>query len=436
MVMRSAPGPWHLPGLGGYPALKRDAIGYLMSLRERYGNLVVFWVGPHRLYLLSDADEIHRISVRDSKKYLHKTALYEGLRPILGTGLVTAGGETWAEHRRVLQPAFHKRELPRVIELFGRSAEQLVGRWTARGDEPFDLGREMRALALSNVGAAVCGHALEDTEDVNWALPTALGIIHDRLYRAVKLPLAVPTVESRTYQDAVGRISRFVDSVRLRGAAEPSSSCPSISKLLADSDLSDQHCRDEIATIVMAGLETAALTLAWLWYVLSEHPDVETRLREEALALGHVPRTIEDIEALPYTRQVVCEVLRLYPPSWWIGRSPSEPDQLCGVEVEAGAMVSMSPYVVQHHPDYWPEPEAFRPERFERPPRPGTWLPFMLGARRCAGEDFAMVELIATVATIVSSCRLELTERSPRRPVGKVQLSPDKPIWVRAVPLS
>lgn len=421
------PGPWHVPGLGAYLSIKNDAISYLTGLQQTYGDLVQFWVGPHKLLLLSSPEELHRISVDDARIYIDKTRLYESLHPILGLGLVTAGGELWKKHRKQMQPAFKDEVTGTVLPFFSRNTQTMLE--NLQQGQVVDISLLMRSLALKNIGSLICGQGIEDEHNIAWALPTALKISNERLYRAANLPLWFPTKEARTYGDALRRLERFVGEVRQREV--PDSEHPCILGLLQESGFSEKEIRDELATTVMAGHETASLTLTWLWYLVGQHPEVEERLREEARLFSQPPTTLEDLNALPYTRRVVQEVLRLYPPSWWMGRTPSEDDELLGYEVRAGTMVSMSPYVVHRHPAFWDSPETFRPERFETCPVVGSYIPFMLGARRCAGQHVAMAELVLTVATMVRAHRFEVVDTSERRAIGKVQLRPSAPVMVR-----
>jgi cytochrome P450 len=177
--------------------------------------------------------------------------------------------------------------------------------------------------------------------------------------------------------------------------------------------MDDRQLRDEIITMILAGHETTANLLSWTFYLLSKHPEVERRVREEALrVLGDREPTLEDVRALEYTRMVIEEVLRLYPPAWVFERQSTEADALGRFPIAAGSIVGICPYVLQRHPDHWEnplgfDPERFRPERAEKRAR-YTYLPFGGGPRTCVGNQFAMMEAQLLLAMIVREHRLEL----------------------------
>jgi cytochrome P450 len=187
--------------------------------------------------------------------------------------------------------------------------------------------------------------------------------------------------------------------------------------------MDDRQLRDEIITMILAGHETTANLLSWTFYLLSKHPEVERRVREEAArVLGDRDPSLDDVRSLEYTRMVLEEVLRLYPPAWVFERQSTEADTLGRYPIEAGSIVGICPYVLQRHPDHWENPLGFDPERF-RPERADkraryAYLPFGGGPRTCVGNQFAMMEAQLLLAMIVREHRLELV------PSHKVELDP------------
>jgi cytochrome P450 len=177
--------------------------------------------------------------------------------------------------------------------------------------------------------------------------------------------------------------------------------------------LSDQQLRDEVITFIGAGHETTAQALAWTFYLLSKHPEVDRRMRSEianALA-GRIP-TINDLPHLPYTRMVIEESMRLYPPVWGVTRQVAEEDEVGGYLLPRNSIVILCQFITHRHPAFWENPEGFDPERFtpERVAlRPRyAYFPFLGGPHQCIGNDFAMMEAVLVVATIAQSFRLEL----------------------------
>jgi cytochrome P450 len=203
--------------------------------------------------------------------------------------------------------------------------------------------------------------------------------------------------------------------------------------------MDDRQLRDEIITMILAGHETTANLLSWTFHLLSKHPEVERRVREEARrVLGDRDPVLEDVRSLEYTKMVIEEALRLYPPAWVFERQAIAPDTLGGYPIEPGAIVALCPYVLHRHPDHWENPEGFDPERFrperaEKRPR-YAYLPFGGGPRTCVGNHFAMMEAQILLAMIVREQRLELepSHRVVLDPV--ITLRPKHGIKVRRRP--
>jgi cytochrome P450 len=193
--------------------------------------------------------------------------------------------------------------------------------------------------------------------------------------------------------------------------------------------MNDQQARDEVMTILLAGHETTANTLIWTWYLLSQHPEVESRLQSElATVLGGNAPTVEQLPELAYTSMVLQEVLRLYPPAWILSRKAIADDELGGYHIPQGSMVIISPYATHRHPDFWEQPEVFDPERFtpERvAARPHfAHFPFGGGPRLCIGSNFAVMEAQLILATVAQRFRLRLMPDHPVVPEAKITLRP------------
>ena len=199
--------------------------------------------------------------------------------------------------------------------------------------------------------------------------------------------------------------------------------------------MSDKLLVDEILTLVIAGHETTAAALNWTWYLISQHPDVECQFREELerVLAGRAP-VFEDLSNLVYTRQILEEAMRLYPPGWLLTRRALSEDEISGYYVAPGTDIFVSPYIIHRHPDFWTEPETFKPERFapnnddNRPP--GAYLAFSMGARNCIGEAMAMYEMLIQLAVIGQQLRLEYVQRHALELDAKVNLRPKNNLYM------
>jgi cytochrome P450 len=181
--------------------------------------------------------------------------------------------------------------------------------------------------------------------------------------------------------------------------------------------MSDVELRDQVMTFIGAGHETTAVALGWTWYLLAQHPEVETKLGEEVRGvLAESIPTVGDLQKLVYTRRVIEESLRLYPPVIAVIRDVIDEDQIGGFRIPAGSGVILSQYVTQRHPEFWPDAEKFDPERFSPGKCEGrpkfAWFPFLGGPHQCIGAEFAMMEMMLVVAMVMQRYRLKLAEGS------------------------
>jgi enediyne biosynthesis protein E7 len=181
--------------------------------------------------------------------------------------------------------------------------------------------------------------------------------------------------------------------------------------------MDDHQIRDEVMTVLLAGHETTAATLSWMWYLLERHRDIAERLRTEILdALGDRDPTVEDLPQLGAATRAIEEAMRLYPPAWIIARVAKEEDEIGGYRVAPGTVVTLSPYLTHRSKEVWPEPERFDPDRFTPERSEGrprfAYFPFAGGPRQCIGSEFALTELTLALATIIRRYRLE--SASPR----------------------
>lgn len=417
--------------MGSFLDMRRDTVAFVAETWRTWGDTTRFRLGPYELWMVVHPREVKHV-LQERGAIYEKNTLYQNLEPILGKGLVTANGERWSAHRRLLQPMFHKRVLNGLVELVADHVDAVCAELPSDG-APFDVSPVMSRIALKTIGAVFFGDSFE-SEAVTRSLPFALELTHRRMYDVFKTPLWLPTPENRQYAQAVRDLDTFVQEILERRAdAEPREDLVGLlCAAVASGDMTLSEARDQVATIVMAGHETTGITLTWFWYLMGQNPEVYERIQAEIAALTQPVRSLglEVLTALPLTRRVIWETLRLYPATWWIGRAPTEEDVLDGYAVKPGQIVSVCPYLTHRHPDFWKDPERFDPDRFvEKPPRDGSYLPFAMGPRRCAGEDFAMLEMVTILASVLQTADVEVNTEA-RRIVGGIQLRPSSSVQV------
>jgi len=407
-----------------------------------YGDVVGFRMGPRRLYLLSHPDHARHVLCDNQANYRKGLGLTDA-EPLLGRGLLTSEGAVWNGQRRLVQQAFHGKQM----EAFGASmieaARATARRWQSHADAgtPVDVAQEMVRLTMDILGATLFRTDLSASAD---ALSADLTVMArwamGRMAALVRVPLALPTPRNLRAQKALHRLDQWVAETvaqHHRGGSDGGL----LALLTASDDDHDdpnahQQRRDEMLTLLLAGHETTAATLAWTWYLLARHPAVERRLHEELDGvLGEAGPSFADVPRLAYTKMVLQEVMRLYPPVWLLPRKAVAADQVGGYRIPAGADVLVSIYSMHRHPAYWQAPEVFDPTRFaaERAAqRPAyAYLPFGAGPRTCLGSRFGLMEAVLAVAVLARRYRCRAASAAPVEPEASLTLRPGGAVFMQ-----
>jgi cytochrome P450 len=432
-----APGPKGIPFFGSVFPAWRDPLSLFLDARATYGDVVRFKFGPFQYYVVNDPDVIRHVLVDNAKAYT-KSRNYMGLKRVLGEGLLTSEGDHWRRQRKLAQPAFHRERLAGFADQMARATRDMLRRWASEGDaSSFCVHREMMRLTFRVVGLTLFSSDVDgDAKEVGDAMDVAMHWANDHAEALVPIPPSIPTPANVRFKRAMRTLDdvvyRLIAERRAAGEATGDFGADLLGMLMAARDegdegagadaqrgMSDRQLRDEVITMVLAGHETTANLLTWAFHLLSKHPDVERRVRDEArrvLPDGRDP-ALEDVRALEYTRRVLEETLRLYPPAWAFERQATCRDELGGYGIEPGSIVGFCPYVLHRHPRYWDNPEGFDPDRFlpERAEGRPRWayLPFGGGPRLCIGNHFAMMEAQIILAMIVRDYRVELDPSHP-----------------------
>ncbi|HEU4324238.1 MAG TPA: cytochrome P450 [Roseiflexaceae bacterium] len=433
------PGPPRLPVLGNLLQLSgRNSLQSFLDLRAAYGDIVALKIGPRSLYLVADPESVHRVLVKNQKNYV-KGAGYRSLRLLVGHGLLTSDGELWRQQRRLMQPSFTPAATGRFLEMMVEVTQGLIQRWQPAAEQghALNMDAEMMRLTMSVIGRAMFGVDLStELAEVGRAFHGVFNAITNRTL-AIRLPLG----GNRRFERDMATIERFVADKIAEGRAKPDSGTM-LSVLLRSRDeesntgMSEAQLRDEVVTLFFAGFETTARSLTWAWYVVSRHPRVRARLEQEAdQVLGGRAPGLDDLHNLSYTRMVVDETLRLYPPTAVLPRDPVADDELAGYRIPAGSMVLLLPFAVHRNPALWPEPDLFQPERFtpeaeaDRPKY--AYIPFASGPRVCLGNSFALLEMVLALAIVSARYRVEHLSAEEIAIGYQGTIKPSRPLMVR-----
>ena len=429
------PRPPGVPLLGNLLDGRRDPLELFLRTQRTCGDFARLKFGPFDYYLLNDPATVHRVLVENHRAYT-KSRNYAGLKLVLGQGLLTSEGDFWRSQRKLAQPAFHRQRMTGFVDAMAADTSAMLERWSATRDTEMDVHTEMTRLTLRIVGRTLFSTDVDDQASaVGAALTHALDWTNRYVESMLPIPPWVPTPDNLRFKRSKKTLDDLVFHIietRRAGAADPGDL---LGMLMAVRDedtregMSDQQLRDEVMTLVVAGHETTANLLAWTFYLLSEHPAVAQRLKAEVdTALGGRVPVLGDLPQLPYTKRVLEEALRLYPPAWVFERQAVEDDVLHGFPVPKGSIIGISPWSIHRNEKLWPDPERFDPERFlpaavaARPKL--AYLPFGGGPRFCIGNGFAMMEAQVIVAMVAQRFTLELVPGHPVVPDPLVTLRP------------
>jgi cytochrome P450 len=409
-----APGPGALKFLRG--ARADGFLAHVGALWREYGDLFQVRIGPRTLMFAIHPDAVEQLNVTRRQNY-DKLGSYDAVRKYLtGEGLVASTGELWKRQRKLLAPFFTPKGVQTYAELMVKDGERLVERWEglARAGTEVEITEEMTSITASIILRAMfSSESMESIHEMKDAVETMITFVTGRM-TGLAFPLWVPTAKNRKYEAARTLVHGSIADLiaRRRGADETQWPDDLLSRLMKVRDeetgqpMSENLLRDESITTFFAGHETTARTMTFTWYALATNPQVTARLHAELdRVLGGRLPTVDDLRQLPYTLQVVKEVLRLYPAAPFYVRDAIADDQLGGFDVPAGAGVMLSPYYTHRHPAFWPQPDVFDPDRWTREKEAAmhghAYHPFAAGPRVCIGNNFSLLEshlLLAVLA--------------------------------------
>jgi cytochrome P450 len=434
-TLRTPPGPrlWGL--LRRATGMAYDPLPILERDCQYYGDVVRYRRITMNLVVLRHPDHVRHVLESHHTNFC-RSVMYDYLKPVLGQGLLTADGAPWQRQRRIVQPYFSRQRTSGSAGIMVDETRALLERWEQGGvaGTPLDIHAAMMHLTLVIAGRVFFDvDVREFTKTVGKALHIALKEVDRRADELFNWPHWLPTPRNRRFNEAVKTLDEVVYRIIATRRAQKEPGNDLLSMLIqagnADGGMTDRQLRDEVTTLLLAGHETTANWLSWTLYLLAKHPDVDARLADELGRVldGRLP-TEADLARLPYLKQVGDESLRLYPPAWMFDRATIADDRIGGFHIKAGSIVLLSPYLTHRHPEFWPDPTRFDPERFRaelthtRPRH--AFFPFGGGPRLCVGAPFAMLEGLLILAAVVSRFRFAAVENHPVEPEAGITLRP------------
>ncbi len=430
---RAIPGPPRQWLFGNLKEFARDQLAAMDRWAARYGDVVSVRFGRREIVFLFHPDLIEDVLVDRGRGFIKHYRLRQTERT-LGRGLLTSEGDFWRGQRKLAQPAFHRER----IRSYARSMVDYTERMLA-GFQPGqmrDIQADMMRLTLHIVAKTLFDSEIGGRSQVaSEAMETLMRAFVARTGRLIAPPHWIPTPLNLRVERAIRRLERILFDLidERRRSGEDRGDLLSMLLAARDEDsgrgMTDRQLRDELMTLFMAGHETTANTLAWVWLLLSEHPQVEARLHAELdSVLGGRAPTFEDLPRLPYCASIISETLRFYPTVWMVGREAIRDLEIGGWPIPKGTTVFMPQWVVHRDRRWYDDPLQFQPERWADGKldhiHKYAYFPFGGGPRICIGNNFALMESALVLATMANRFRLRLAPGAVVRPLATMTLRP------------
>ncbi|EEF58560.1 cytochrome P450 [Pedosphaera parvula] len=421
--------------LGNLTQFGQDPLGFLEFCAREHGDFVALRFINRPVYILNSPEHIDFVLASHSRIF-RKTLGYRTpfMRRLFGQGLLTSEGEFWMRQRKLAQPAFHRDRIASHAEVIVAFTRRMTASW--RGGETRDIHLDMMRLTTEVVTKTLFNSAVP--KEIN-ELGEASAVVMERFtkqwqwYR-ILFNLLPESITQPRYEQVMRRLDAFIYGLIAEHRASGRDEGDLLSMLLRargedGSQMTDQQLRDELTTLMVAGLDTTALALSWACYLLSQNPDVQKKLENEIDAtLGNRAANIADLPRLPYTEMVIKETMRLYPSAWIIGREAIQDFELAGHAIKAGSSMLLSQWLKHRDERYFKSAEKFVPERWgseETNTLPKfAYFPFGGGPRVCVGSSFAMMEAILALATITQQFRLTAQPNYVIKPFAAITLQP------------
>lgn len=402
---------------GHLKEFQKDPLVFMKTLANDYGEIVRFRLGPfQKVNLITDPELIKEVLVTKQKSFL-KSSDVQSLKALIGDGLLTSEKELHMRQRRLIQPAFKKSHIMDYAQDMIVTSEKYIEGW--KDGKEIEITEDMLNITLGIISKTMFSMELNEGYDlVGESVERAMKLAVRRMRSIIPLPLWVPVKRNREYKLAKQALDEVLFKIITSRREDTEVKDDLLGILMRARDdhdgtgMTDSQLRDELMTIFLAGHETTANALSWTLYLLSQNPEAEQKLYEELdEVIGEGTIAPEHFTGLSYTQNVISESLRLYPPAYVIGRQVDESVDIGDYHIKKGEMILISQYVMQRKPEYFEEPNEFRPERFEnnfiKSIPAYAYFPFGGGPRVCIGNHFAFMEMVLVLACISQRFQLK-----------------------------
>lgn len=402
--------------------IQQNVLNFYSQMWKEYGDIVRLPIMPnYSAYLFAHPSYAEPVLSNHQELYPKPDVVNKPLNLMMGESILTAEGDSWLKNRRLMQPAFHMKQLASLVDVMVSCTESFIKEWESKPDgEVIDIAEETLKLTLKIAGQTLFSKDISDEDSVlGNAFRAGYEFVSYKMNNLWTEPLWIPTSRNTGFKKAKKTLDDLILDIINYRRQNPSERNDLLSMLMSARDeetgegMSNKQLQNEAITLLVAGHETAASSLAWTWYLLAEHSNIAEKLQEELRTVlnGSNPN-FEKLPKLEYTRRIFDETLRLYPPAWGMVRTPKEDDEINGYLIAKNSIVTVGAFMIHRHPEFWQKPDEFNPDNFlqekvnQRPKF--AYFPFGGGKRICIGQNFALMEATIIIALISQRFKLEL----------------------------
>lgn len=442
--LKGIPGPRHWAFYQYTKFFQKDILGAFTQVHHDYGDIGSFpW--PMNSVIIYSPEMIKRVLVDQNKKYI-KGEQIEELRAVVGNGLATNNDHSsWVRNRSIVSKEFNSKAIQLTVTEIHNLIAEKIKNWENQNELIIDICEEMKHLTFVIACQIFLGKRFSDEEanKVNEAVHYTSIVTYQRIFQIFPLPYWLPTNKNKTFNEHFDFLNNLVLNLikeeQNKGLnSKPKSILERLVHAIDDetkTKLTSDELRDEVLTMMLAGHETSAHSLAWTLGLLAKHTDIQERLREEILTFNSQELILENILGLTLLQNVIKESMRLYPAFPVLSRKAKEADTLGAYHIPKDTNVVIPIYVLQRSEKYFKDPLIFNPDRFFDPSieKNYTFMPFSRGPRRCVAEQFAIIEISLVLIEILRHFKLQLKEKDLPKDVASVSLKPDGDFLVNLI---
>lgn len=416
------------PFFGSTFDVLKNPLNFLIQLTKKYKAVVVVRFGGKKYFILQHPDCIKHVLLDNHKNY-QKVDTTKLLSLFLGDGLTTSNGELWLRQRRIIQPAFHKQKMNAIFNVINEETNEFILRLKNLNDKScININHELMQLTIAIISRSMFGISLiAEMNEMILNLEKMTNFASSRMKKVINLPINFPSIANKQFKKNLQKFNDLIYQIiekrrnEIAAVKEKSSHDDLLDMLLHYQDdatnlpMDKKLIRDEVTTIFMAGHETTAQTISWVLYHLAKDKSISQKITIEAeMVTVDNFLSFENIAQLTYSKQVIQETLRYYPPIWAFVRAPIYDDTIQSIKIPAHSNVLLNIYGLHHHAEYWETPDFFNPEHFNaenvkhRPPY--IFVPFGAGPRVCIGQNFAMMIMHVVINQLVKNFEFTIPE--------------------------